>query len=110
MIKVVTVATKIQIIICLSLIKCIKYPKTKLPFIVAKTEVGKKVKVKIWRNKKEITKTIVLGRLETSEAGYKAQKEQQNKEIELTSKNISSIKISVKPLTSLFLFNLLIVL
>jgi serine protease Do len=74
---------------------------SELPTIVAKTAVGKKVKVKIWRNKKEITKTIVLGRLETSEAGYKAQKEQQNKEIELTSKNISSIKISVKPLTSI---------
>ena len=38
-----------------------------LPMIVAKTEVGKKVDVKIWRNKKEITKKITLGRLETSE-------------------------------------------
>ena len=38
-----------------------------LPIIVAKTEVGKKVKVKIWRNKKEIIKNITLGRLETSE-------------------------------------------
>ncbi len=28
-----------------------------LPIIVARTEVGKKVKVKIWRNKKEIIKT-----------------------------------------------------
>ena len=34
-----------------------------LPIIVARTEVGKKVKVKIWRNKKEIIKTITLGRL-----------------------------------------------
>ncbi len=38
-----------------------------LPMIVAKTEVGKKVDVKIWRNKKEIIKNITLGRLETSE-------------------------------------------
>ncbi len=38
-----------------------------LPIIVARTEVGKKVEVKIWRNKKEITKIITLGRLETSE-------------------------------------------
>jgi serine protease Do len=38
-----------------------------LPIIVARTEVGKKVDVKIWRNKKEITKKITLGRLETSE-------------------------------------------
>ena len=38
-----------------------------LPIIVARTKVGKKVKIKIWRNKKEIFKTIKLGRLETSE-------------------------------------------
>ena len=38
-----------------------------LPMIVARTEVGKKVEVKIWRNKKEIIKIITLGRLETSE-------------------------------------------
>ena len=38
-----------------------------LPIIVARTAVGKKVKVKIWRNKKEIYKKITLGRLETSE-------------------------------------------
>ena len=37
-----------------------------LPMIVAKTEVGKKVDVKIWRNKREIIKKITLGRLETS--------------------------------------------
>ena len=38
-----------------------------LPAIVAKTKVGKKVNVKIWRNKKEISKQIILGRLETSD-------------------------------------------
>ena len=38
-----------------------------LPKIVAETEVGKKVEVKIWRNKKEFNKEIILGRLETSE-------------------------------------------
>ena len=38
-----------------------------LPIIVAQTKVGKVVDVKIWRNKKEITKKIKLGRLETSE-------------------------------------------
>ena len=37
-----------------------------LPIIVAQTEVGKNIDVKIWRNKKEITKKIKLGRLETS--------------------------------------------
>ena len=44
-----------------------------LPMIVARTEVGKNVEVKIWRNKKEITKIITLGRLETSE-DFKAEK------------------------------------
>ena len=38
-----------------------------LPIIVARTEVGKKVDVKIWRNKREIIKIVTLGRLETSE-------------------------------------------
>jgi serine protease Do len=37
-----------------------------LPIIVAQTEVGKTIDVKIWRNKKETTKKIKLGRLETS--------------------------------------------
>ena len=39
-----------------------------LPRIVAQTEVGKTVEVKIWRNEKELTKKIKLGRLETSDA------------------------------------------
>jgi Trypsin-like serine proteases, typically periplasmic, contain C-terminal PDZ domain len=34
-----------------------------LPKIVAQTDVGKIVKVKVWRNKKEIIKEIKLGRL-----------------------------------------------
>ena len=38
-----------------------------LPKIVAETAVGKKVQVKIWRNNKELTKEITLGRLETSD-------------------------------------------
>ena len=38
-----------------------------LPKIVAETEVGKTVKVKIWRNNKELIKQIELGRLETSD-------------------------------------------
>ena len=38
---------------------------SELPRIVAETEVGKKVKLKVWRNKREITKEIILGRLET---------------------------------------------
>ena len=38
-----------------------------LPLIVAQTEVGKAVEVKVWRNKREVVKKITLGRLETSE-------------------------------------------
>jgi serine protease Do len=38
-----------------------------LPAIVAKTKVGKNVKVKIWRNQRELTKNVLLGRLETSD-------------------------------------------
>jgi len=37
-----------------------------LPKIVAQTEVGKTVNVKVWRNQKKISKKIKLGRLETS--------------------------------------------
>ena len=39
----------------------------KLPNVVASTEVGKSVELKIWRNKKLISKRLILGRLETSE-------------------------------------------
>lgn len=38
-----------------------------LPKIVAETEVGKTVDVKVWRNKREVIKKIKLGRLETSQ-------------------------------------------
>ena len=65
-----------------------------LPMIVAKTEVGKKVKVKIWRNKKEITKTITLGRLETSEDFKVAEKKVKPKET-----RIEKLKITVRELT-----------
>ena len=65
-----------------------------LPIIVARTEVGKKVEVKIWRNKKEIIKTITLGRLETSEDFKVAEKEETQKELE-----IDNLKISVRKIT-----------
>ena len=65
-----------------------------LPIIVARTEVGKKVIVKIWRNKKEITKEITLGRLETSEDFKVAEKSKSKKEL-----NIDNLKISVREIT-----------
>ena len=66
-----------------------------LPMIVARTEVGKKVKVKIWRNKKEITKTITLGRLETSEDFKISEKKEELPKETL----IESLKIKVRKLS-----------
>ncbi len=66
-----------------------------LPIIVARTEVGKKVKVKIWRNKKEIIKTVTLGRLETSEDFKIAENKEVQNEIE-----IEKLKISVREITN----------
>tara|TARA_B100000902_G_scaffold135017_1_gene133375 strand:+ start:465 stop:1868 length:1404 start_codon:yes stop_codon:yes gene_type:complete len=64
-----------------------------LPMIVARTQVGKNVKVKIWRNKKEINKKITLGRLETSEDF----REEKPKLIKTT--KIEDLKIEVRTLT-----------
>jgi len=47
-----------------------------LPKLVAETEVGKKVKVKVWRSQKLIIKNVVLGRLESSEQ-FKAENKQE---------------------------------
>ena len=61
-----------------------------LPKIVAQTDVGKTVEVKVWRNGKEISKKIKLGRLETSE-DFKAKKT-----IETKDTAIESLKINVR--------------
>tara|TARA_Y100000590_G_scaffold180996_1_gene206312 strand:- start:2962 stop:4389 length:1428 start_codon:yes stop_codon:yes gene_type:complete len=67
----------------------------KLPKLVAQTQVGKKVILKIWRNQKLISKKVLLGRLESSEQ-FKAE----NKPAEDKSKyvRIESLKISVRDL------------
>ena len=65
-----------------------------LPIIVARTEVGKKVKVKIWRNKKEIVKTITLGRLETSEDFKVTERDTTTKD-----QRIESLKITVREIS-----------
>ncbi len=64
-----------------------------LPKIVAQTEVGKTVNVKVWRNKKEISKKIKLGRLETSE-DFKVKKEKKDPK----TTEIESLKINVRPI------------
>ena len=66
-----------------------------LPIIVAQTEVGKTVEVKVWRNKKQIIKKIKLGRLETS-SDFKEEK----KETKIDTPEISEIK-SLKIITRL---------
>tara|TARA_B100000902_G_scaffold377384_1_gene409553 strand:- start:50 stop:1471 length:1422 start_codon:yes stop_codon:yes gene_type:complete len=66
-----------------------------LPAIVAKTEVGKDVQVKIWRNKKELIKNVILGRLETSEDG-KVAKKQEPVEKEKQLSEIDNLKIIVR--------------
>ena len=68
-----------------------------LPAIVARTEVGKNVDVKIWRNKKEITKKVLLGRLETSD-DFKVSENPKKDENNLD-EIIESLRISVRPLT-----------
>ena len=57
--------------------------------------MGKKVKVKIWRNKKEITKTITLGRLETSE-DFKISKKNEGVPEETS---IEGLKVKVRKLS-----------
>ena len=64
-----------------------------LPKIVAQTEVGKTVQVKVWRNKKEIIKKIKLGRLETS-SDFKQKKKEQEINPEIL--EIKSLKIKVR--------------
>ena len=68
---------------------------SELPKIVAETEVGTTVNVKVWRNKKEITKKITLGRLETSE-DFKPQLKKEEKPKQT---RIDGLKIEVRPIT-----------
>ena len=66
-----------------------------LPKIVAETEVGTTVNVKIWRNKKELNKKITLGRLETSE-DFKPQLKKEDKPRQT---RIEGLKIDVRSIT-----------
>jgi len=66
-----------------------------LPKLVAQTEVGKKVVVRIWRNQKLISKKVILGRLESSEQFKTETKEEDDSE----EFKIEKLKISVRDLT-----------
>ena len=62
-----------------------------LPKVVASTEVGKSVELKIWRNKRLISKRLVLGRLESSEE-FKDKKTKTVKKVV----DIDKLKIAVR--------------
>ena len=65
-----------------------------LPKVVASTEVGKSVELKIWRNKKLISKRLTLGRLESSEE-FQEKKTKVVKKVE----DIERLKIAVRDIT-----------
>ncbi len=73
-----------------------------LPKLVAETEVGKNVLLKIWRNRKMISKKVQLGRLESSEE-FKAEQST----VTPTDKGVevSDLKIYVRDLTKDDLLN-----
>ena len=67
-----------------------------LPKIVSRTEVGKSVELQIWRNKKLITKKLILGRLESSE-DFKAEIKPK---VTIKDTEIESLKITVRDITA----------
>jgi len=66
-----------------------------LPKLVAQTEVGKRVVVKIWRNQKLISKRVLLGRLESSKE-FKTEKKSELDKNQY--KKIESLKIIIRDL------------
>ena len=68
-----------------------------LPKAVANTSVGKNVQLKIWRNKKLITKRLTLGRLESSEE-FKSKKKEKPKKTENI--EIETLKITVRDINN----------
>ena len=68
-----------------------------LPKIVANTAVGKSVQLKIWRNKRMVSKRLVLGRLESSSEfkQKKTSKPKSNKNFD-----IDSLKINVRDINA----------
>ena len=64
-----------------------------LPKLVAQTEVGKRVTVKIWRNQQLLSKKVLLGRLESSKEFKTENKTELDKEI-----IVEVLKISVRDL------------
>jgi serine protease Do len=72
----------------------------KLPNVVASTEVGKSVEIKIWRNKKLISKRLTLGRLETSEEFEDTKPKIVKKDVDIQSLKIAVRDLNEKDITS----------
>ncbi len=66
-----------------------------LPKLVAQTEVGKRVTLRIWRNQKLISKKVLLGRLESSKE-YKVENKKKTDVSKYT--KIENLKISIRDL------------
>ncbi len=72
-----------------------------LPKVVANTKVGKNVQVKIWRNKKLISKNLKLGRLESSdEFKEKKSKPKKSEEFEIENLKITVREVNEKDISS----------
>jgi serine protease Do len=70
-----------------------------LPKLVSNTEVGKTVKLEIWRNKKLITKKLTLGRLESSD-DFKAENKKTKTGIKEKDSEIETLNIKVRNITA----------
>ena len=66
-----------------------------LPKLVAQTEVGKRVILKIWRNQKLVSKRVLLGRLESS-TEFKAEKKAEPDKSKYI--KVENLKISIRDL------------
>jgi len=70
-----------------------------LPKLVSNTEVGKTVKLEIWRNKKLIIKKLTLGRLESSD-DFKAENKKTKPENKTKDTEVETLKITVRNITA----------
>jgi serine protease Do len=70
-----------------------------LPKLVSRTDVGKSVKLEIWRDKKIIIKKLKLGRLESSE-DFKAETKTSKPKTKTKDTEIETLKISVRDITA----------
>ena len=70
-----------------------------LPKLVSRTDVGKSVKLEIWRDKKIIIKKLKLGRLESSE-DFKAETKTSKPKTKTKDTEIETLKITVRNITA----------